>query len=117
MASQTNDTQEQIHDKSVELSKKSNGIIPFMEDEVQRFEGESYKYFTPSKALYLNYLISLVANRDVNQPNDLYSNISLNNLHDIFSNEEINEIPIKAKEAINRIKWWQSQEESMTNVV
>ena len=44
LASQTNDTQEQIHDKSVELSKKSNGIIPFMEDEVQRFEGESYKF-------------------------------------------------------------------------
>ena len=82
----------------------------------QPVEAESYKYFTPSKALYLNYLISLVANRDVNQPNDLYSNISLNNLHDIFSNEELNEIPIKAKEAINRIKWWQSQEESMTNV-
>ena len=44
MTSQTNDTQAQIHDKSIELSKKSNGIIPFMEDEVERFEGESYKF-------------------------------------------------------------------------
>ena len=46
MTNQTNDTQSEIHNKSIELSKKSNGIIPFMEDEVQRFEGESLRFLS-----------------------------------------------------------------------
>ena len=37
-------TQEQIHQRSLELTGDSRGIIPFMEDEVVRFEGESAKY-------------------------------------------------------------------------
>ncbi|MFQ6026222.1 MAG: nitrite/sulfite reductase [Dehalococcoidia bacterium] len=37
-------TQEEIHQRSVELTKTSRGIIPFMEEEIVRFEGESAKY-------------------------------------------------------------------------
>ena len=81
----------------------------------QPISGEPYRYYTPSKALYLNYLISLGDNKEANQSQEFYSNIKLDHLHSIFSDQEINNVPIKAKEAINRIKWWQSQEQSMTN--
>ena len=33
--------QEEIHQRSVEMSQTSPGIIPFMEDEIERFEGEA----------------------------------------------------------------------------
>ena len=45
MSSQTDNVQvptlEEIHQRSIELTQDSRGIIPFMEDEVVRFEGES----------------------------------------------------------------------------
>ncbi len=44
MTSQTKITQEQIHQESIELTKNSIGIIPFMEDEIQRFEAESASF-------------------------------------------------------------------------
>ena len=44
MTSQTKITQEQIHQESIELTKNSLGIIPFMEDEIQRFEAESASF-------------------------------------------------------------------------
>lgn len=44
MTSQTKITQEQIHQESIELSQNSLGIIPFMEDEIQRFEAESASF-------------------------------------------------------------------------
>ena len=37
-------TQEEIYQKSLALTENSKGIIPFMEEEVVRFEGESAKY-------------------------------------------------------------------------
>ena len=37
-------TQEEIHQRSIELTQDSRGIIPFMEYEVVRFEGESARY-------------------------------------------------------------------------
>lgn len=46
MTSRTNETQDQIHDNSIGLTKSSKGIIPFMEDEVQRFEAESAKFLS-----------------------------------------------------------------------
>ena len=81
----------------------------------QPISGEPYRYYTPSKALYLNFLISLGDNKKANQSEEFYSNINLDHLHSIFSDQEINNVPIKAREAINRVKWWQSQEQSMTN--
>jgi len=44
VTSQTDITQEQIYQKSIELSQESPGIVPFMEDEVQRFEVESASF-------------------------------------------------------------------------
>ena len=48
MSSQTDNvqapTQEEIHQRSIELTQDSRGIIPFMEYEVVRFEGESAKF-------------------------------------------------------------------------
>ncbi len=37
-------TQEDIHRRSMELAPSAPGIIPFMEDEVQRFEAESARF-------------------------------------------------------------------------
>ena len=37
-------TQEEIHRKSLELAASAPGIVPFMEDEVQRFEAESARF-------------------------------------------------------------------------
>ena len=37
-------TQEEIYQQSIELTRSSRGIVPFMEDEVIRFEGESAKF-------------------------------------------------------------------------
>jgi sulfite reductase beta subunit-like hemoprotein len=44
VTSQIDLTQEQIHRRSLELSTDSPGIIPFMEEEVQRFEVESASF-------------------------------------------------------------------------
>ena len=37
-------TQEEIHGQSLELAPSAPGVIPFMEDEVQRFEAESARF-------------------------------------------------------------------------
>ena len=37
-------TQEEIHRRSMELAPAAPGVIPFMEDEVQRFEAESARF-------------------------------------------------------------------------
>jgi sulfite reductase beta subunit-like hemoprotein len=44
VTSQIDITQEQLYQKSIELSQDSPGIIPFMEDEIQRFEVESASF-------------------------------------------------------------------------
>ncbi|HZA25470.1 MAG TPA: nitrite/sulfite reductase, partial [Dehalococcoidia bacterium] len=48
MTSQTQSTpkitQEEIHQRSIELTQHAPGIIPFMEDEIQRFEAESASF-------------------------------------------------------------------------
>ena len=48
MTSQTNQTQkptlEDVHQRSISLTKDSPGIIPFMEDEIRRFEVESASF-------------------------------------------------------------------------
>ena len=85
----------------------------------QPVSSDEGKFFTPSKAFYIHYLISLgndTGDKEMSETKKLHINITFDDFNSTFSEDELMELPVKARETINRIRWWQSQEQSKTNL-